>query len=312
MLSICKKTLGSKLAELEKFEDLCWVDLVEPRDDEIERVSSELNVPKEMLKAPLDVDEKPRIEVEDNKEVLCILQVPVKKTKDGALSFDTIPLGVIITRAAVVTICPDHTEIMEAFHSGGVRSFSTGKKTRFLLQIMERTTYYYIKYIGQIERHIKEIEQRIQKSFKNEEIIKLLELQKSLVYFNHAALDNSGILEKTMKGNVMKLFDEDKELLDDIIIENKQAIDTITIASSVLANTMDAYTSIISNNLNIVMKFLTSVTIVLTIPNIVASFYGMNLKLPFQEEPNGFALALLMSFILSSLLAFVFWRKNWF
>ncbi|MFH1697050.1 MAG: magnesium transporter CorA family protein [Candidatus Diapherotrites archaeon] len=313
MIRISRKTLhGEFETGLQEIKDNCWIDLVKPTAAELERVGKETGAQEELLKAALDEDERPRIEVEEG-NVLVIFRVPFKEESGaGILKISTISLGIIIAGNKIITVCVEGNEILRDFYDGKARQFSTGKRTRFLIQIFARTSVRYMRYLNTIERNIDEIEKALHRSFRNEEIIKLLEIQKSLVYFNNGVVSNANVLDKIMKGKVLKLFEEDKDMMEDIIIDNRQAIETVSISSSVLSSTMDAYTSIISNNLNIVMRFLASITIVLMIPTMIASFYGMNVHLPMAENEYAFVLILAISLFLSGILAYVFWRKNWF
>ena len=191
-----------------------------------------------------------------------------------------------------------------------MKNFYTTKKTRFIVQIFGKSNFYYQKYLDGIEKKINSIEKELLKSSRNEEIIQLLNIQKSLVYINTAVISNKKVLEKIIQGNFLKLYKEDEEMLEDIMVDNEQSIDMAGIYSKLLANTMDAYASIISNNLNIVMKFLASVTILMAIPTIIASFYGMNVKLPLQESPMAFMFTILISFALTFSAMFVFIKNK--
>ncbi|MFH1224929.1 MAG: magnesium transporter CorA family protein [Candidatus Diapherotrites archaeon] len=314
MMRISKKTLkGEFSTDLPEMPENCWVDLVRPSAEELEFVAKETGAPAEMLKAALDENERPRVESEDGC-VLVIFSIPFKESgaDNGKLMVSTMPLGIIMAGDKTITVCLRENEVLNDFYSGRVRGFSTGKHTRFLIQIFARATVHFTRYLNTIEKTIDDIEKALQHSFRNEEIVRLLELQKSLVYFNNGVVSNNNVLDKIVKGRFLRLFEEDREMLDDVIIDNKQAIEMVTISATVLNSTMDAYTSIISNNLNTVMKFLTSITIVLMIPTMVASFYGMNVDLPLQENPQAFVIVIAVSFMLSGMLAYIFWRRNWF
>jgi magnesium transporter len=192
-----------------------------------------------------------------------------------------------------------------------IKKFYTTKRTRFLIQILSRTNLYFIKYLDKIDNEITKAETGLRRLLKNEEVVRLFELQKILTYFQTAILANGNVLEYIVKGRIVKLYEEDEDLVEDIIIENKQALSMTVTYSKILSNTLDAYASIVSNNLNVVMKLLTSLTIILSIPTIIASFYGMNVGLPFQESPLAFFYTLLISLFISAVIAMIFLKKDW-
>ncbi|MEM3374173.1 MAG: magnesium transporter CorA family protein [Candidatus Woesearchaeota archaeon] len=308
MLTIYRKSQSDKeLITLEKSETGSWISLINPNDEEISKISQEQNVPEDFLKSVNDPDEKPRIETE-NGNVLIIIKIPHLREN----FIETLSFGIIVAEKNIITVCSTDNIIINDILSNKIKNFYTTKKTRFCLQILARANRNYQKYLDDIEKNIEKIESEIMKSFKNEEIIKLLGIQKSLVYINTAILSNEKVLEKIMTGKLLKMYDEDEDLLEDIIADNKQAIDMVNIFSNILSNTMDAYASIISNNLNIVMKFLTSVTIILAIPSIVTSFYGMNVELPFQDSHIAFVYVILISSGLAMLASYFFFKKGYF
>ncbi len=291
------RTVDEKLTEITNLEEKgAWICLTAPSDEELGRVSTCTGVTEEFLRHPLDDEERPRIEVEPG-QMLIIVKIPVERRQNGSEFYDTIPLGVIITKEQVVTVClEDNLLVQELISGGGLYTF---KKTRFLLQVLVKTADLYLRYLRQIDKRSSELQQRLSRSMRNEELLQLLEIQKSLVYFTTSLKANGIVMEKLLRtqlvkaeeapaSQLVKMYPEDEDLLEDVITENKQAIEMSTIYSSILTDTMDAFASLISNNLNIVMKFLTSVTIVLSLPTIVASFYGMNVRLPFQNWPYAF------------------------
>jgi len=170
----------------------------------------------------------------------------------------------------------------------------------------------YLRYLKQISKKTDTIEKELHESMKNKELFSLLNLQKSLVYFTTSLKSNNIVMQKMLKSNYLKMYEDDQELLEDVIIENQQAIEMADTHTSILSGTMDAFASVISNNVNIVMKFLTSITIILSLPTMVASFYGMNVPIPFQGHHYSFVIAIIISFILSSITAVIFWKKRFF
>jgi len=291
-----------------------WINLVAPTQEEKEQISRDVGIPLDFLEYPLDEEEIPRIEFDDH-GVLVIIRVPVVR---GA-AYDTLSLGVIITEDVVITVCLEDNPVITELLSGKVRGFYTFKRTRFLLQILFNASTLYLRYLRQIDRKSENIRARLEYSTRNRELIDLLDLGKSLVYFTTSLRSNQIVMEKLMRsylivsddqGKLIKMYEEDRELLEDVITENKQAIEMGEIYTSILNSTMDAFASVISNNLNIVMKFLTVVTIVLMVPTTVASFYGMNVPLPGQHSPHAFVIALIVSALISLTVVVTFrWRR---
>lgn len=311
MLQIFKST-DSGLTTLDQVEDGTWINLVNPNEREILSISENLNIPLEHLKAALDEEERSRIEVDEGCTVVLIdIPVPNTNLQDGGIYF-TIPLGIIITDKNIVTISLQENYVISSFIESRIKSFYTFKKTRFLLQILYRNSKLYLQYLRRIDKASDKIESKLHKSLKNEELIQLLGLEKSLVYFSTSLKSNEIVLEKILRSTPVKMYPDDTELLEDVIIENKQAIEMANIYSNILTGTMDAYASVISNNLNIVMKFLTSVTIVLSIPTMVASFFGMNVDVPFENNPHAFAIIFVMTMFFSVILALTMVRKQLF
>lgn len=305
------KTLDGKLNEQSAFEEGTWVHLTAPSDSEIQQVTSFFNVGEDQLKAALDEEERARIETEEG-FTLFLVDVPLKEKEEGASIFTTLPLGIILSGENIITVCTKEIPLITDFMSGKIKSFYTFKKTRFILQILYKNATYFLQYLKQIDRFSSMIEKELHKSMKNKELIQLLALEKSLVYFSTSLKGNEIVLEKMLKMANIKKYPEDEELLEDVIIENKQAIEMANIYSNILSGTMDAFASVISNNLNIVMKFLTSVTIVLTIPTMIASFFGMNVPIPLANQPYGFVTIIAISFGISSVLALFMAKKRMF
>lgn len=298
--------------ETSHFSKGCWINLISPTEDEINHIASHFNIPFDFLRDPLDEEERSRIE-KDDEHVLIIVNIPLVSKDEKDLSiYDTIPLGMIISKDCFITICLKDNPIFHLFAQNKVKHFYTYKKTRFALQILYLISTSYLKYLKQINKKTNEIEKRLQKSLKNKELFSLLNFEKSLVYFTTSLKSNNIVLQKMLRTNYLKMYDDDKELLEDVIIENQQAIEMAETHTSILSGMMDAFASVISNNVNIVMKFLTSFTIILALPTMVASFYGMNVPIPFQHHPNSFFIAILISVIISGTTAFIFWKKKYF
>jgi len=311
MLQIFKST-DSGLTTLDQVEDGAWINLVNPNEQEILSISKDLNIPAEHLKAALDEEERSRIEVDEGCTIVLIdIPVPSANLQDGGI-FYTIPLGIIINGKNIVTVSLQENYVIKSFIDQRIKSFYTFKKTRFLLQILYRNSKLYLQYLRHIDKASDKIESKLHKSLKNKELIQLLELEKSLVYFSTSLKSNEIVLEKILRSTPVKMYPDDTDLLEDVIVENKQAIEMANIYSNILTGTMDAYASVISNNLNIVMKFLTSVTIVLSVPTMVASFFGMNVDVPFENNPHAFVIIFIMTLFFSMILAITMLRKQLF
>ncbi len=287
MLNIFK-TVDKNLFKLEKIEDDAWISLVNPSEEEIDFIKEQLNIDMDFLRAALDEEEYSRIEVEDE-HVLILIDMPTADKEDEHLFYSTLPFAIILTEKNIVTVCLKDSYIIDQFEKNSVRSFSTTKRYRFVLQILFKISKRFLLYLKQVDKMSSEVERQLHRSMRNRELIQLLDLEKSLVYFTTALKGNEIVLEKMMKLDAIKLYEEDEDLLEDVIIENKQAIEMATIYSNILSGMMDAFASVISNNLNVVMKVLTSITVVMAIPTMIASFYGMNVAwLPMATNPNAF------------------------
>ena len=229
--------------------------------------------------------------------------------------YGTIPLGIIVTGSMIITICLEDTPVLTRFMEGRVRSFFTYMKTRFIFQILYRNASMYLRYLRIIDKKSEQVEEKLHLSTRNEELIELLELQKSLTYFITSLRSNEVVLEKLLKIDSIKKYPEDTDLLEDVITENKQAIEMANVYSGILNGTMDAFASIISNNMNIVMKVLAIITIVMSIPTIVFSAYGMNVAgsgMPLSHSPWGFLLIIIFSVAISAVAAIILSKKRFF
>ncbi len=312
MIRIKIKTIKDRrLLNLSSLKSGAWIDLLNPSPNEIRRISKETGVPRIVLITPLDINERPRIEKGRN-YVLVIIRAPIMEFNGKRFEITTIPIGIIITKKYIITVSRKEVDILEDFHNGIVKGFYTTKKVRFLLQILERTINYYSYYLEEIKNEITELENMLTKSFSNEEVIKALKLQKTLIYFNVAINGNAKVFEKIISGKFFRLKEQDLDILEDILIDNAELSENVKVFSEILSGTLDAYASIISNNLNMIMKFLTSLTIIMSIPTIISSIYGMNIKLPIQWHPYAFYILMIITFLISGIFAYVFWKKGWF
>lgn len=308
MLTI-HKTVDGKMTPMDAVEDGCWVNLVYPSEDELRTVSAILGVDPTFLRAALDEEETSRIESEDG-QTLIIVDTPAMEQDETGVVYSTLPLGIIVTDKHIITVCLKETSVVRDLQDGQVRDVRTQQRTRFILNILLLVAKRYLKYLRQIDKIYNHMERKLNKSQKNEELIQLMDLEKSLVYFNTSLKANEVTLEKILRGRIVTLYEEDHDLLEDVLIEVRQAIEMAQIYSSIISSTMDAFSSIISNNLNVIMKVLTSITVLLTIPNIIFGFYGMNVAgLPFARF---FWVPILISLIAIAIVAIVLKKKDLF
>lgn len=305
------KTFDTGLRKIDVFEEGAWINLINPTAEEISEVASQFNIEMNHISSALDEEERARLEEDDNCTVI-IVDVPIKETEKGLGQYGTIPMAIVIGDKYIITACLKNVQILDDFVSGKIKGFFTYKKTRFILQVLYKNATYFLQYLRYIDRMSHVIEQELHKSMKNKELIQLLDLEKSLVYFTTSLRANEIVLEKMMRLESIKQYPEDEDLLEDVIIENKQAIEMANIYSNILSGTMDAFASVISNNLNIVMKTLTSITIVMTIPTMIASFWGMNVPVPLENVHGAFGIIVLGSVILTALLTVFMLRKKLF
>lgn len=285
------KTIDGVTKEIENPEVGCWISAVAPTEDEKNYLIQTIGVLPEFVRASLDAEESSHIDFDDDEnQTLVIIDYPSDEEKgddlyeQNTLQYTTLPLGVVLMKGYIVTMCLYENRNIDDMANGVVKGVNTDMKTRFLLLLLLRISQRYLIYLRQIDRLSSLTEMRLHKSMRNEELIQMLGLEKSLVYFSTSLKTDEITLNKIMRGKVIKLYEEDQELLEDVLIEIHQAIEMCNIYSGILSGTMDAFASVISNNLNIVMKVLTVITIVMAIPNIIFSFYGMNVNgLPIPE-----------------------------
>jgi len=303
------KTVEGQLLEQNCASPGVWIHLNRPTKEEIEEVRAQTGVLVDLLTAALDEEEAARIEREED-QTLVLVDIPVVEPEGTSFVYNTLPLGIVLLDNMVITVCLEDTTIIEDFMENRVRGFDTCKKTRFVLQLLYRTSTKFLQYLRQIDKASTQVETALHKSMKNRELIQMLKLEKSLVYFSTSLKSNEVVLEKMLKTNFIKRYPDDEDLLEDVIIENKQAIEMATIYRDILTGTMDAFASVISNNLNIVMKLLTSITIIMAVPTMVSSLWGMNVPVPFQSVPTGFYIVLGIALVITVIVALVLWRKK--
>ena len=307
------KTLEDGILNVENdISDGCWIALTRPDATELENVASRCGVDLDDLRAPLDEEERSRLVIEDN-YTLILVDIPMIEDKEEKDRYVTIPLGIVLTDEVIITVCLEETGVLTPFMQGRIRSFYTFKKTRLILQILYRNATLFLQYLRNIDRKSGDIEEKLHISQKNQELIELLELEKSLVNFTTSLRSNEVVLEKMVRAERIKKYPDDEELLEDVIIENKQAIEMANIYSGILSGMMDAFASVISNNLNIVMKLLATITIVLSIPTMIASFFGMNfVDIPLGGYRHGFLVVSIGTWIITGVVALILAKKKMF
>ena len=309
MISIYQSEDG-RVAEKQTITPGTWVHLCEPEEAEIERVCAELHVDPDFVRAALDEEERSRLEVEDG-VTLILVDTPTVEAEGRSFVYSTIPFGIVLTPDNILTVCLKETALPRAFSVGLVKGVSTKKRNRMTLQMLYRNATLFLFYLRQVDKASSRVENELHISMKNKELIQMLGLEKSLVYFSTSLKGNELVLEKLLRMDFVKDYPDDTELLEDVIIENKQAIEMSNIYRDILSGTMDAFASVISNNLNIVMKLLASLTIILTIPTIVFGLWGTNVPVPFAENPFGFWIVLLISAALTGVSILFMIRKKW-
>ncbi|AMS26875.1 hypothetical protein AEM51_07430 [Bacteroidetes bacterium UKL13-3] len=306
------KSIKNKLVEVEAVEKDCWINVTNPSSKEIEYLSQKLLVPADFLIDPLDVDESARTEQHKNC-MLIVLRVPIDLGWEVELPFITIPVGIILKRDLIITVCSKSTEVMQTFIESRIRNFYTEKRERMVMQIFLRSSILYLRYLKNINNKADEIQLTLHKSTRNRELLQLLNFEKSLVYFTTSLKSNELMMFRLQRLSLPALKTElDEDLMEDVTTETKQAIEMANIYSNILGNMMGAHSSIISNNLNITIRFLTSVTIILSLPILVASLYGMNVELPFEHHPHAFWIVMSIAVGLSVIGVFYFRKKNLF
>ena len=290
------------------FEEDCWIHLTAPNAQEIEWVMKNTNVDADFLRASLDEEERSRIEKE-GEQTLIVVDTALLDAPDGDADVTTLPLGIVLLENCIITVCLKETPLMRDFENGVVRGFSTKKRSRFVLQILYRNAARFLHLLRRIDKRSSEFENELHKSMKNEDLISMLKLEKSLVYISTSLKGNEVVLERLLRMSFIRKYPDDTDLLEDVIIENKQAMEMCTIYRDILSGTMNAFASVISNNLNVFMKALTIITVILTIPTLIASLWGMNVPVPFDGHPHGFWIVLGIA-VLLSVIATIYMRKK--
>lgn len=311
MIKFFKGNEKTGLVEIEEVVEGCWINVIDPNEKEIEMIK-DLGIPGDYITYSLDLDERPRTEKEDDGTTLILIKIPFDDKNNEDVPYETIPLGIIFNDNHLITVCKNNNEILNELLKSKYKGFSTAKKIRFILRILLLAATKFLFYLRQINNHVDLVEDKLEASMRNKEVLELLKYQKSLVYFETALKSNELTLERLQKTALFHKYEEDEDLLEDVLTENQQAIEMVAIAENILSSTMDAFASIISNNLNVVMKFLASVTIVLSIPTIITSYFGMNVFLPYADRPWAYLAIIALFVVVCLIVIWIFNRKNWF
>ncbi len=308
MLTIYKTT-EQGLEQLDSMANGSWVKAVDPTPEEIQQLVG-WGIDIDYINYSLDLDEMPRME-RDEDYTFILIRIPHSQL-DSDIPYTTIPLGIMIRGNMIVTICRYEKEMFKVLANGRYRLLKTGKRYRFALYIFLETATRYLTHLREINRKTEAIEDQLQKSTRNREVLELLKYQKSLTYFATALRSNEVMMERVQRTQIFNYYEEDQDLLEDVLTENQQAIQMTNINTEILSSMMDAFASIISNNLNGVMKALAAITIIINVPAVVAAFYGMNVSLPGEEHPLAFLTVIGISLALTALAIFIFYKRDWF
>jgi magnesium transporter len=317
MFKVCKTDAKNRLIKLKKNRLYAgsWVSVINPSGEELEKIAEWIDWDVDVLKSSLDVDERSRIE-HDGNHFMVIVNLPLL---DDEGQFDTLPCSMVFTPKNFVTLCSRENRIIGAFSKSTAATFDTKDRTRLMLNILYKATQFYLRYLKIINRKTESIEYSLRNTTSNQELFQLMEIQKSLVYFTTALRDNQLVLQKLLRmvrtkaiNMVTSFSDDDIDFLEDIMIENKQAIEMVDMHRTILESMMDGFASVINNNVNQVMKFLAAITIILSIPTMLASFWGMNVVVPFSHAQYGFAYIVAVSAIVTALVIFFFRKKKMF
>lgn len=313
MIQIYKNYEGKKeLEELDHIELESWVMVTDPTMEELTSISVDYKIDMDDLKAALDTEERSRLENEDDYTMI-LVNIPVVEEENWKKWYETIPLGIFITRKIVFTVCLKQTNILKQFVDGLVSNFYTYMKTRFVYQILYNNAALFLYYLRVIDQRANQVEDLLHETYQNQDLIQFYDLEKCLVYFTTALKSNEVVLEKLRKHIGLRHYEEDQELLEDVIIENKQAMEMTDIYHNILRSTMSLFGSIIDNNLNQVMKFLAAITIILELPTMISGLYGMNVNVAgmlFATKTYGFAAISIFSVIVCLIAVYILKKKN--
>ena len=307
------KNINGVTTAIEQADNETWVNILPPlKHEEFAEVSGTLDIPIEFLQDSLDIDERSRFELEDNVKLI-VIKTPTENNSfnESDSFYITIPICIILTHNQIVTV--------NSFENGAIKKFlntfqnrHADKKNMMVLKIFEKVTHAFMEYLKEINHRRNILEQKLYDSNRNEELLELMRIQKSLVYFVTALRSNELLMMKLVRTNFLGLNEEEKEFLDDLVVDISQALEMAHIYTNILSSTLDAFASIISNNQNIVLKRLTSITIILQFPVLIASIYGMNVPIPYQHSAHAFYIPIILALSVSIIMGVYFMKKKWF
>ena len=307
------KNINNQTVEIDKPENGVWVNFVPPfKEEEFVELGKELDIPIEFLRDSLDIDERPRYEIDNNVRFI-VIKTPTENNSfnDSDAYYITIPICIILTHNQIVTV--------NSFDNGAIKKFLNtfqkrhpDKRNMMVLKIFEKIVQNFMEYLKEINHKRNQYEQSLYDSNSNEDLLKLMRIQKSLVYFVTALRTNEMMMMKLERTNFLGLNEEEREFLNDLIVDTSQGLEMANIYTNILSSTLDAFASIISNNLNNVMKRLTSITIILSLPALVTSIYGMNVPIPYADSQHAFYIPIILSLSISVIISWYFMKRKWF
>lgn len=307
------RTENHVLVSKTQFEDDIWINMVNPDIRESQEVAEQYNIELKDIRAALDDEESSRVELEDE-YTLILADVPSEVVRNNRNAYTTIPVGIILVRNAIITICGEETTVLKAFVNNIIKGFTTKKRMRFIYQILFKTANVYQLYLRAIDKRRIEIEERASENdTEDTDLIDLHELESNLVYFATSLSANKVVLERLTRYERIKQYPEDRELLDDVIVENSQAIEMTNIYRDIIHGTRELISTILNNRLNDIMKVLTSITLVMAIPTIISGIYGMNLSsdwMPLSNIPHGFSIICGVTVFICIVALFILRRKK--
>lgn len=310
------KTVRGKMTNPKKPTPGCWIDMSAPTEEDLKELSPYFEIPEEVLISVRDMDEVPKIEEEDNFQFI-LIQTPLNKTASSIGEYAVVPLGILYNRDYVITIADGKNDIMNYLrlklkNYSKNKIINTSKKQQLIMKLILFSSKIYLRYLKVINASINSAQKDLEDTAQNEKITQLLDIGKSLAYFNRSLRSNRFVIEKLAKRRLFKSTEEDEELAEDALDETIQAIETVKIYERIVIDTANTFATIISNQVNRTVKTLTSITIILMIPTLVASIYGMNIALPYQDSPHAFFIVLGMLTVSSILGILFFYRSKLF
>jgi magnesium transporter len=307
------QTHNSKLIEIDSktVSAGSWINVVDPTTQDRDWLLSNAAIVEEYLTEALDLDEQSRVEKEDD-ALIILLRIPHFRGIDSDQPFTTIPMLIVVTEWNFYTVCKEENIIIQEFIKERIKGFSTAKKNTFLLQIMFKTASKFLMHLRMIGKIVEKLEDELENSLQNRELMELLKYEKALIYYTTALKSNDAMMSRLRRMRLFNTFEEDDDLLEEVLIENAQAIEMTNITQQIISQMTNAYSAIINNNVNYVIKFLTIVTICISIPTLVASFYGMNIHLPGENSANVIYYVIGVSLVFIAATVLYFRKKKWF